>query len=72
MKKNCYLFIFNRKPLSAEGHDVLYFSEQPIVQIVMGAKGSVWIVRESPNDLGDHCSRIINLFTSPSYQYVLR
>lgn len=48
-----------RKPLKAENHDVLYLSPTPIVEIIFGAKGSVWIVRESPDNIDDHCKRIL-------------
>lgn len=52
--------ILFRLPLKAEGHEVLYLSRAPIVQIVFGAKGSVWIVYEHADEYGDHCRRIIN------------
>lgn len=51
---------FFRLPLKAEGHDVLHFSKTPIIQILFGAKGSVWIVNERADELGDHCERILN------------
>lgn len=50
-----------RQPLTAEGHEILHFSRKPIVQILFGAKGSVWIVRERNDQFGDHCTRIFPL-----------
>ncbi|KAJ6645694.1 Major royal jelly protein 3, partial [Pseudolycoriella hygida] len=49
----------SRKPLRAENHDVLYLSPTPIVKIIFGSKGSVWIVKESPDYVDDHCKRIL-------------
>lgn len=46
------------QPLTAEGHEVLYFARQPIVQILFGAKGSAWVVHEHNDQFGDHCKRI--------------
>lgn len=46
------------QPLTAEGHEVLHFARKPIVQILFGAKGSVWIVHEQNDQFGDHCRRI--------------
>lgn len=61
----------NRKPLSAEGHDVLYFSRRPVVQIMFGAKGSVWIVHSEADSAGDHCTRILNYYSPTPNQIVL-
>lgn len=49
-----------RQPLKAEGHEVLYLSKSSIVQILFGAKGSVWIVYDRADEMGDHCRRILN------------
>lgn len=58
--KNIYfIFLYFSKPLSAENHDVLYFSPIPVVQIVFGAQGSVWVVEETANTSFDHCRRIL-------------
>lgn len=54
------LYIFHRQPLKAEGHEVLYLTKSSIVQILFGAKGSVWIVYEHGDEMGDHCRRILN------------
>ena len=63
-----YLFFFTncRKPLTAENHDILYFPPVPIVQIVFGAQGSVWIIEEVANGDDDHCRRILTHFLSNS------
>lgn len=50
---------FFRKPLNAENHDVLDLSSTPIVEIIFGARGSVWIVKESSDYVDDHCKRIL-------------
>lgn len=50
----------SRQPLTAEGHDVLYFAQRPVKQIVFGVKGSVWIIFEHADDLGDHCRRVLS------------
>lgn len=49
-----------RQSLKAEGHEVLYLTKASIVQILFGAKGSVWIIYEHADELGDHCRRILN------------
>lgn len=49
-----------RLPLKAEGHEVLYLAQTSINQIIFGAKGSVWIVFEHADEMGDHCRRILN------------
>lgn len=59
---------FFRKPLTAEGHDVVHLSSNTVVQIVFGVKDTVWIVQENPNEFGDHCLRIVNHSKS---QYIL-
>lgn len=53
------LRFFLREPLNAEHHEVLYLSSTPIVEIIFGSKGSVWIVKETPNYFDDHCKRIL-------------
>lgn len=50
----------NRLPLRAEAHEVLHLASKSIVQIIFGAKGSVWVVYESADEIGDHCRRILN------------
>lgn len=50
---------FFRLPLRAEGHEVLYLARSSIVQIIFGAKGSVWIVYENADEMGDHCRQIL-------------
>lgn len=52
-----------RFPLRAEGHEVLFLSEMSVIQIIFGAKGSVWIVYEHADEMGDHCRRILNFPT---------
>lgn len=46
------------QPLTAEAHEILYFTKSPIVQILFGAKGSVWIVYQHNNQITDHCMHI--------------
>lgn len=46
------------QPLTAEAHEILYFTKSPIVQILFGAKGSVWIVYQHNNQIADHCMHI--------------
>lgn len=53
-------FILFRYPLLAEYHDVLHLATKPIVQIIFGAKGSVWVAYENADEIGDHCRRILN------------
>lgn len=48
-----------RKPLNAENHDVLDLSSTRIVEILFGARGSVWAVKESSDYVDDHCKRIL-------------
>lgn len=55
-----FYFYTHRQPLKAEGHEVLYLTQSSIVQILFGAKGSVWIVYEHADEMGDHCRRILN------------
>lgn len=55
-----------RRPLTAEGHDVLYLTSIPVIQVVFGAKGSVWVVQERQNVLGDHCTRIFTAHPAPN------
>lgn len=64
-------FLFYRKRLTAEGHDVLYFSRRSVVQIIFGAKGSVWTVHTNSDDVGDHCTRILSYYAPPNGQFVL-
>lgn len=52
-----------RLPLRAEGHEVLYLAKASVIQIIFGAKGSVWIVYEHADEMGDHCRRILNFPT---------
>lgn len=59
-KEEKQFFVFNRFPLQAEGHEVLYLARSTIIQVVFGAKGSVWIVYEHADGFGDHCRRILN------------
>lgn len=54
----------SKKTLRAENHDVLFFSSVPVVQIVFGMKGSVWVVLATANANGDHCRRILSHFTA--------
>lgn len=65
------IWITHRQPLTAEGHDVLYFLKATVVQIIFGAKGSVWVVREQPDEFSDHCVRVFNPFPTPSGGFVL-
>lgn len=64
-------FIYYRKQLTAEGHDVIHLTKRPVIQIVFGAKGSVWAVHKEPNDIGDHCTRIINYYISFGMQFAI-
>lgn len=49
----------SKKPLNAENHDVLDLSSTRVVEIIFGARGSVWIVKESSDYVDDHCERIL-------------
>ncbi|XP_037025083.1 major royal jelly protein 5 [Bradysia coprophila] len=49
----------SKKPLNAENHDVLDLSPTKVVDIIFGARGSVWIVKESSDYVDDHCKRIL-------------
>lgn len=57
--------------MTAEGHDVVHFTRRPVVQIIFGAKGSVWTVHTEPNDIGDHCTRIVNYYSPIAVQFIL-
>lgn len=48
-----------QRPLTAEGHDVLYFADASVAQILFGAKNSVWIAYEQNDEYDDHCKRIL-------------
>lgn len=39
---------------------MLYLAKESVAQIIFGAKGSVWIVYERSDEVGDHCRRILN------------
>lgn len=47
------------KLLNAEGHDILHFEAIPIIQILFGVQGSVWIATERVHYSRDHCYRIL-------------
>lgn len=58
-----------KRALQAEHHDVLFFSAVPVVRIVFGYKGGVWMVGQRPkseiNGSKDgHCQRVLSHFTS--------
>lgn len=52
------------RTLNAEGHDVLKFHTDSIIQILFGVRGSVWIAMEKMLTMRDHCLRIMYHFSN--------
>lgn len=62
------------RPIKAERHDVIFQISGDLVQIIFGARGSVWAVTSLPgmymhSDANDHCIRIMHHFTTPPFHF---